>query len=269
MSRLQRAPTATEKLGADLEIALPPRGDELAQDEEWVVVKTRAGWRKVRLHDYHEVFSIPGLYERWVYQVLGCTSPAKLRSLLDRALERAGESPDELEVLDLGAGNGCVAEEFSRLGVDSFVGVDIHEEAREAAHRDRPGLYDDYVVGDLTDLPNDQSQTLDDHRFNCLACVAALGFGDIPTEVFAAAYNRVVDGGWVAFNLKTDFLDKTDTSGFATLVRSMISGGQLDIAEREIYPHRLSSDGQSLEYAAIIGRKRGDIQPRQLEMTQA
>lgn len=269
MSRLQSETTTTDTLGAELEIALPPRGDELAQDEEWVVVKTRQGWRKIRLHDYHEVFSVPGLYERWVYQILGCTSPAKIRALLESALEKAGQRPDSLEVLDLGAGNGCVAEELSRIGAGAFVGVDIHDEARDAAHRDRPGLYDDYIVGDLTALPAEQERTLDRHRFNCLTCVAALGFGDIPTEVFAEAYNRVADGGWIAFNVKTDFLDKTDTSGFAALIRSMISKGQLDVAEREVYPHRLSTEGDPLDYAAFIGRKRADIEPRQLEAANA
>lgn len=259
MSRLHCELNATETLGADLEIALPPLGCKLAQDEEWVVVNTDDGWRKIRLHDYQEVFSVPGLYERWVYQILGCGSPAKVRSLLAQALDEAGESPGSLVVLDLGAGNGCVAEELAGMGVESFVGVDIHDEARDAAHRDRPGLYEDYVVGDLTDLGPAEERTLRGHRFNCLTCVAALGFGDIPVDVFAEAYNRVEDAGWIAFNVKTDFLEASDTSGFARLVRAMIAGGRLELARRETYLHRLATDGEGLEYAAFVGRKRGDI----------
>lgn len=264
MSRLQSHATATQELGADLEIAMPPKGDDLTQDEEWVVVNTADGWRKVRLHDYHEVFTIPGLYERWVYQVLGCQSPAKVRDLLARALELAGENTSTLSVLDLGAGNGCVAEELSHIGIESFVGVDIHQEAREAAERDRPGLYRAYVIGDLTNLKTDESLRLDAHRFNCMTCVAALGFGDIPIEVFAAAFNRVDDAGWAAFNVKVDFLDESDTSGFSRLIRAMLAGGQLELAAQETYQHRLSTDGDPLEYTAFIGRKRGNITTEQL-----
>jgi hypothetical protein len=34
--------------------------------------------------------------------------------------------------------------------VESVVGVDIIPEAQEAADRDRPGVYEDYYVVDLT-----------------------------------------------------------------------------------------------------------------------
>lgn len=250
-------PRAT--LGKNLELAFPPRGDQLAQDEEWVVVNTADGWRKIRLHDYHEVFSVPGLYERWVYDILGCKSPAKIAELLGGALQHAGVDPASLRVLDLGAGNGCVAEELSHLGIASFVGADILHEARDAARRDRPGMYDEFVVGDLTNLPADEQRTLDSQSCNCLACVAALGFGDIPVEVFAEAFNHIEAGGWIAFTVKVDFLSERDVSGFSRLIRAMMADGVLEVAARGTYQHRLSTDGTALEYEAFIGRKRGDI----------
>ena len=109
MLRSSEKRVSAEFLGRDLEIALPPSGDALAQDEEWVVVNIDRGWTKIRLHDYHEVFSVPGLYERWVYDILGCRSPAKIAELLGDALAGADVDPASLCVLDLGAGNGCVA----------------------------------------------------------------------------------------------------------------------------------------------------------------
>jgi SAM-dependent methyltransferase len=248
--------TAPEK---QLEVALPAPDDTLEQDEEWVVVKTESGWRKIRLHDYGEVYAIPGLYERWVYEILGCQSPQKIRELLTRGLKKADVKPESLCVFDLGAGNGYVAEELSKLGIEKFVGVDIYDEAAEAAERDRPGLYDDYVVGDLLNLPEESSKKLDRYAFNCMTCVAALGFGDIPTNVFADAFNRVEDGGWIAFTIKSDFVDAGDKSGFAALVKHMVSEGILDDATRESYIHRVAADGQELEYVAYVGRKRGDI----------
>ncbi|MEZ6235428.1 MAG: methyltransferase domain-containing protein [Phycisphaerales bacterium] len=242
-----------------LEIALPASGGDLGQDQEYVVVNLPDGWKKIRLHDYDEVFQVPGLYERWVYDILGCQSPAVVASLLKRCLEEAGVKPDTLTVLDLGAGNGYVADEFRKFGVKRAVGVDIHPEAAMAAERDRPGLYADYVVGDLTNLPRDQADVLDSHAFNAMACVAALGFGDIPPEVFAEAYNRVDVGGWIAFTIKTDFTNGKDDSGFAGLIRSMLADKSLELARRETFTHRRSTDGQPLLYDAFIGRKRADI----------
>lgn len=242
-----------------LEIALPASGEGLEQDEEYVVVRSKGGWKQVRLHDYPEVFRVPGLYERWVYDILGCQSPRVVASLLGRALAESGARADGLTVLDLGAGNGCVAEELRRIGVERMVGVDIHPEAAVAAERDRPGLYADYVVGDLTSLDSGSAGVLGRRRFNAMVCVAALGFGDIPPEVFGAAFGRIEDGGWAAFTIKTDFTTGSDGSGFGALIGSMLERGSLELARRETFTHRRSTAGRPILYDAFIGRKRGPI----------
>jgi SAM-dependent methyltransferase len=243
----------------ELKIAFPRVGTGLEQDEEWAVVHHDDEWKQVRLHDYDELFTVPGLYEKWVYGALACRSPQQVRALLLPALEDAGQDPASLRVLDLGAGNGYVAGVLAEAGVDQFVGVDINPNAAIAARRDRPGLYDDFVIDDLTDLSAENARTLDRHDFNCLTCVAALGFGDIPPEVFVAAYNRIADGGWVAFTIKSDFLDDTaDPSGFSRIIRRMIDTGSLELTARKSFEHRKSSDGQALIYDAIIGTKRSD-----------
>ena len=252
-----------------LEVALPIADDTMDQDEEWALVHVgaRGGsdgdadeWKRVRLHDYDEVFSIPGLYEKWVYRALKCDSPRVVIGLLGRALLEAGEDPGQLTVLDLGAGNGCVGEELSELGVKAIVGADICAEAAVAAERDRPGLYADYAVGDITEAVEGGSaeqarSVLDGHSFSAMVCVAALGYGDIPPEVFMAAYDRVAPGGWVAFNIKPQFLDETNNSGFATLIRELLAGGALELAARKTYVHRLAPDGGEIVYEALVGRK--------------
>lgn len=257
ISRSDLAPAGNlEEAIRDLEFALPVAEDTMGQDEEWAVVRVDDDWRRVRLHDYDEVFAVPGLYEKWVYHALECASPRKVVGLLARAMKDAGEDPSELKVLDLGAGNGYVGEELSRIGVNHLVGADICLQAALATERDRPGLYNDYAVGDITDPPEDAKAVLDAHDFNALVCVAALGFGDIPTEVFTAAFDRVSTGGWVAFNIKSDFLDNADSSGFARMVQDMIESGTIEVAARDRYVHRLAPDGSKLMYEAIIGRKR-------------
>lgn len=257
----RETPECLEDAVERLEVALPAPGYGLEQDEEWVVVHTDGEWRKIRLHDYADVFAVQGLYEKWVYDILRCASPAKIRALLERAAAKAGLDTKDLVVLDLGAGNGCVAEELRGAGVRRFVGVDIHEEAREAAERDRPGLYADYLVGDLAAPTEAQRRVLGGHRFSALTCVAALGFGDIPPPVFAAAYNLIGDGGLIAFTIKTDFLDESDKSGFSVLIRRLLAEGAMGLVARERYTHRVDPEGRPLEYAAFVGIKRAGIRP--------
>jgi SAM-dependent methyltransferase len=231
----------------------------LDQDEEWCEVRSSDGVRRIRFHDYDEVFSVPGLYERLFYEELRCRSPRVVRALLEIELCRRDMDPDDLTILDVGAGNGMVAEELARMGADALVGVDIIEEAAVAAERDRPGLYDDYLVVDLTDVPPAADEQLASTPFNCLTSVAALGFGDIPPAAFANAYNYVEDGGLVAFTIKEDFLADGEDTGFAGLVGRMMREGALETLADERYPHRLSAAGEWLHYRAIVAGKRHDV----------
>ena len=236
-------------------VALPEPSLSMTQDTEWCVVRDNGRWRQIRFHDYDELYSVPGLYEKIIYDILRCDSPHVVCSLLRAQLLQAGASADELRVLDLGAGNGMVGEELADLGAEFIVGVDIITEAAEATQRDRPGLYNNYHVVDMTTLNEDQQRELAGYRFNTLTCVAALGFGDIPLQAFIAAYNLICQGGWVAFNIKEDFLSNGDRSGFSRLIRTMLDDGTLELRQRQRYQHRLATDRHPLHYVAIVGRK--------------
>lgn len=242
-----------------LEVALPEPSMSMSQDAEWCVVRVDDEWRQIRFHDYSGLYSIPGLYERVIYDILRCDSPHTIRSLLERELLATGTPPNHLRVLDLGAGNGMVGEELASMDAAAIVGVDIIEEAAMAAERDRPGLYEAYYILDMTNLSADRRRQLATHRFNALTCVAALGFSDIPPRAFAAAYNLVATGGWIAFNIKEDFLAEKDRSGFAGLIRAMVDDGALELRQRRRYQHRLATSGRPLHYMAIVGIKNRDV----------
>jgi len=241
------------------EIALPEPGKSMEQDQEWCVIRDGKAWRRVRFHDYAELFSFPGLYERVIYDILGCDSPQIVTDLLADAIVGTGQELGALRVLDLGAGNGMVGELLVAQGVKRVVGVDIIEAAAEATERDRPGVYNAYHVVDLTQLSLHERRALSAYRFNCLVCVAALGFGDIPVEAFTTAFNLVESGGWIAFNIKEDFLNGKDRSGFAALTRSMRDDGILEICGERRYQHRLGTDRKPIYYVGFAGRKRRDI----------
>jgi len=183
------------------QVRFPPSDGRLSQDEEWceVIVDGEARW--LRFHDYGEIYAIPGLYEHLFYERLKCQSPGVVGDLLADAVEAAGQDTAAPRVLDLGAGNGIMGEALSKRGFEDIVGVDISPEAGEAAERDRPGLYAGYHVCDLLSPPGDVRRDLERTRFGAMTSVAALGFGDVPPEVFETACGFVEDGGWIAFTI--------------------------------------------------------------------
>ena len=242
---------------AEYELRLPAAACD--QDEEWCELLVDGRPRRIRFHDYNEIYSIPGLYERLFYELLECDSPRAVTALLGEELRARGRDASTLRVLDVGAGNGMVGEELDELGVPVIVGVDIIEEAAAAAERDRPGIYDDYLVLDLTAIPPATHEQLAAHGFNCMVTVAALGFGDIPPDAFANACNLVQPGGLVAFNIKEDFLTDGDGSGFSRLIKRALADGSLDVRAERRYRHRLSIAGDPLHYVAMVAEKRADL----------
>jgi predicted TPR repeat methyltransferase len=251
--------SASAQTASDLVVRFPQvSGETPDQDREFCEVLVEGQRRRIRFHDYDEIYRVPGLYEAIFHEHLKCTSPEVVVGLLADELERAGVDPATLRGLDVGAGNGLIGEQLSRIGVSSLIGVDLLPEAAEAAERDRPGLYDDYVACDLTAMSRSEKERIRANEPNLLTTVAALGFGDIPCDAFVTAYNAVADGGWVAFNIRADFLDATDKSGFAQLVDRMLAEGILEERTRKRYDHRLSMAGDAIEYVAIIGLKRAD-----------
>src|SRR5690606_1735967 len=130
--------------------------------------------------------------------------------------------------------------------VARLVGADIISEARDAAYRDRPDVYDDYYVADFTNLSQKDMDLAQEWSFNCLTSVAALGFGDIPPKAFFTALQLIRPNGWVAFNIKETFLDRSDQSGFSRFIRELIFSEYLEVYHLERYRHRLSMEGTPL-----------------------
>jgi predicted TPR repeat methyltransferase len=257
--------TTTSDLHADdLKIRLPraeARSADLDQDEEWCELELPTGTERLRFHDYDRIYAIEGLYERLFYELLECCSPTVVRGLLEEHLGADGTDPASLRILDLGAGNGMVAEELREAGAASIGGVDILPEAAMAAARDRPEVYDDYLVCDLTDPAPAADAVLRALHPTCLTTVAALGFGDIPPRAFANAFGYLAADGWVAMTIKDDFLSGEDSSGFSRLIRRMHDEQALELVVEHRYQHRLAVSGEPLHYHAYIARKRSEIEP--------
>ena len=247
-------------------ISLPRSADEtLSQNEAFFYLIEDGVKRKIRFHDYNEIYKKPGLYEQLFYDRLKCSSPQKISEILKYCVTQSGDNFTELRVLDLGAGNGMMGEALNKYGVSRIVGADIIEEAKVAAERDRVGLYDDYYVADFCELSDEQRDEIASWSLNTLTVVAALGFDDIPPKAFIEGFNLIQSKGWIAFNIKETFLDYRDDSGFSKLIRELIFSEYLDLSYLERYQHRLSIDGEPLFYFAAAGRKNADVPVNFLE----
>ena len=232
---------------------------EMPQDREWCDVMVAGKRRRIRFHDYHEIYGIPGLYEKLFYEKLGCCSPSRVVQLLEELLVEFGDDPRALRVLDLGAGNGMVGDELYARQVQRIVGIDLLREAKEAAGRDRPEVYHNYLAVDLTELPKEVEEYLRGQRFNCLITVAALGFKDIAPTALIKALDLVDTRSWVALTIKEDFLREQDDSGFATLIRQLNRDEILQIQAYRRFRHRFSITGDPLFYIAMVARKLADV----------
>jgi SAM-dependent methyltransferase len=235
-----------------------------SQDEECCIVEVDGVKQNLRFHDYHEIYRIPGLYEYLFCDKLGCVSPEVVTNLLRDEVAESSGSFSELSILEIGAGNGIVGELLKKQGANTIVGIDIVPEAAEATSRDRPSVYDNYYVADLEDLSPDMRNKLEAKGFNCLVTVGALGFGDIPPKAFATGYSFIAQEGWIAFNIKADFLAESDKTGFSGLIRKMVEGDILEVEVKHRYHHRFSVDGRPLHYVGIVARKKAAIPERML-----
>lgn len=245
----------------DYAIHLPPASarSELDQDQEWCEIEFQGQRRRIRFHDYAAIYAVPGLYERLFVERLECVSPTVVTDLLGAELRAAGVERGTLTALDFGAGNGMVGERLDELGIGTIVGVDLLAEARNAAYRDRPGLYDDYYSLDVTRLAPNQRRDLMRRDFDVMTCVAALGFGDVPPLAFAEAFNLAGSPGWIGFNIRDRFFEAEDPSGLGGFLLRMFREGIFEERARERYTHRLSVAGEPLEYFAVVAEKHHDV----------
>jgi len=220
----------------------PGRG----QDEEALTVTWEDGrTERMRLHEYERVYAIPGLYEEVVHQRLACLSPTVLA---DALVEAAATSA--LRVFDLGAGNGVMGAELRSRGVELLVGSDNIASARDAAQRDRPGLYAEYLVGEIEAL--DPTPLVERHGLDALVCAGALGLDHITADAFGALWAAFPAGAVFAASVHED-LAEPGGSDFGDWLADPPAG--TEVVGRERFRHRLTMAGDELYYRAVVARK--------------
>lgn len=212
---------------------------------------------ELHLHDYERVYSLPGLYEQIVQERLRCRSPAEIASMLGAAVERVGWHRGDVRVLDLAAGNGVSGEALAAEGLRSVLGTDIVGAARTAARRDRPGLYDDYLILDLVALTSGEERVVRALGANALACVAPVGNGSqqLPAPALAAAVALLAPDALIAY-MQDPTSGGDDPVTAALWAQRLGEGTRADELERRRYVHRYTVNGSPYEMDGVIWRVR-------------
>src|SRR5581483_7502707 len=110
------------------------------------------------------------------------------------AARRVDLEPERLRVLDIGAGTGLVGQLLRELSFSEVIGLDALSDARDACLRDRPGVYSDYLVGDLADPAPELSRRLHAHRPSALIAAGAFGGTHAPPSALSNALALLPQG---------------------------------------------------------------------------
>jgi len=206
----------------------------------------------VHLHDYERLYGVPGLYEHIVQELLACRSPQVATDALADALTELALEPSEVVLLDLGAGTGIVGELASAIGIATIVGLDALDAARTACLRDRPGIYRDYLVGDLAAPPAELLTILERHRPTALISAGALGGTHASGAALVNALALLRTANPVVFTIDERWTRTDAPGGFRTLVARLLASGQLRLLRRSRFQHRISTSGNPIYYELIV-----------------
>jgi hypothetical protein len=215
---------------------------------------------ELRLHDYERLYALPGVYEQIVQERLGCRSPVELAGMLAHAAGALGWDRGEMRVLDIAAGNGVSGEALAAAGLHPVLGTDIVPSAREAALRDRPALYDQYLILDLLDLSDAQRAQVTALRANALSCVAPVGANgsELPVQALVAAAGLLAPDALVVYmhDPNRGVPDAITAEVWAAGPGRMGTGIQAEQLERRRYVHRYTVNGAPFEMDGVVWRLR-------------
>jgi predicted TPR repeat methyltransferase len=222
-------------------------------DGEYIVLRTDASEEEiVHLHDYERIYDVAWLYEHVVQDLLGCRSPQTAVDGLARAFTRLGIDPAGVVLLDLGAGTGIVGGLARELGIRTLIGVDSLEAARAACLRDRTGVYDDYLVGDLAAPSPGLLERLRRHRPTAFISAGAFGGTHGPPAALLSALGLLPTHAPVVFTIDEKWMQTDDRRGFRTAVNHLLASGQLRLLERSRFQHRVSTAGEPIHYELVV-----------------
>lgn len=217
------------------------------EGEEWIEYGPPERRRRIGFHDYASLYDEPGLYDRVFVELLGMHTAEQVVGLYDDALRRLERDPAAERVIDLGAGSGAGGAELRRLGVGIVIGVDREPAAARATHRDRPGVYDDYVVAEV---PEVLTVLRPRSPFTALVAVASVGTDALRAEQLVWVIEALLAPRAIVAFAVSEAL-------FPTLVDEVSDQAGLEVLTTVDYVHRRQTDGTDHRATAFVGQRTG------------
>ena len=234
-------------------VSLPAQTDPLIGNELIEVRHDDGTVEQLRLHDYERLYALPGAYEEIVSERLRCVSPAVIASLLGAAIDRLGRPRASVRAIDIAAGNGISGEALLAEGIRPVLGTDIVDVARDAALRDRPDVYGEYLTLDLLALDAQQERHLRSLRADVLQCVAPVGDsgGQLPEAALAAAVRLMEPDSLVAY-MHDPGPNPEDAVTYGFWRRELGSDVVATELTRHRYVHRQTVNGRPFEMNGVV-----------------
>ena len=139
-----------------------------------------------------------------------------------------------------------------RIGISRIIGLDTLDAARAACLRDRPGVYREYLVGDLATPPAELLTMLERDRPNALISAGALGGTHASSAALDNALGLFAPGALVVLTIDERWTRTGAPGGFPTLLARLLDSGQLRLVRRSSFRHRMSTSGTSMQYELIV-----------------
>ena len=133
-------------------------------------------------------------FEDSLVKDLGYTGYQKLRLAFDKSFD-IKKVPTFDVVVDAGCGTGLVGEQFRNIS-RVLIGVDLSEVILNQAKEKRPGLYDEVVAGDVTEVFRDRAPIS-----LIIAGDSFIYFGDLD-PLFESMRDGLGEAGYAAFTLE-------------------------------------------------------------------
>jgi len=134
-------------------------------------------------------------FEHSLVEELGYDGYARLRRGFDRAFGGRESVPIFSSVIDAGCGTGLVGEQFRNIS-SHMIGVDLSKVILDEAERLRPNLYNERIVGDVTEIIRIKRPVS-----LIVAADSFIYFGDL-NPLFDSIQYGLEDEGYIAFTLE-------------------------------------------------------------------
>jgi len=134
-------------------------------------------------------------FEHSLVEELGYNGYERLRRGFDRAFGGQDKVPEFSVVVDAGCGTGLVGEQFRNVS-SYLIGVDLSQAILDEAEKSRPGLYDERIAGDVTEVFRKKKP-----MSLIVAADSYIYFGDLD-PLFQSMQEGLADGAYVAFTLE-------------------------------------------------------------------